>query len=262
MGVARATFPHEIYESSAASLACDGTLSATEALACDWKDVTTVLAAQSVFGDQADSQQQAVALRILLKVRAYRSLPLAGLLSRGVDTQLTSHQFCKSAQKLLSSTASNYDVRKLYTGMSFAAVALLLAGGLCWPLLSLGSSSAGWAVVLVTTLLGVMMFASSYVEEEHQFWLWATAAWLTALLFKRYVRSASINSSTLATTCISTRQLTVKTAHQSFTPSLQLRDHFCFYQLFEPGTRQARSIQENPQSHRHFSQLTLPCYGL
>lgn len=41
----------------------------------------------------------------------------------------------------------------------------------------------------MTILYGVMMFATSYVEEEQHFWYWATAAWMAYLYAAKYVRS-------------------------------------------------------------------------
>ena len=37
----------------------------------------------------------------------------------------------------------------------------------------------------ITLLYAVMMFASSYVEEEQHFWYWAITAWLLLLWIKR-----------------------------------------------------------------------------
>ncbi|MGG6497429.1 UNVERIFIED_CONTAM: hypothetical protein NY603_31355, partial [Bacteroidetes bacterium 56_B9] len=49
-----------------------------------------------------------------------------------------------------------------------------------WP-----ASSAGVYFALISLLYGVMMFASSYVEEEQHFWYWLTPAWLTVLTITR-----------------------------------------------------------------------------
>ena len=85
----------------------------------------------------------------------------------------------------MSSAASNYDVSKLETGIVIGAVAtcLTLITLLFWQ--TALSSSLAW-VAIITTCYGGIMFASSYVEEEHHFWYWFCAAWLTRLHFTRY----------------------------------------------------------------------------
>lgn len=84
----------------------------------------------------------------------------------------------------MSSTASNYDMTKLISGQVIAAVASVLAFGAAMPTLS-RSRKAAVPFILVTLLYGIMMFASSYVEEEHNFWYWAATGWLALLSIKR-----------------------------------------------------------------------------
>ena len=86
----------------------------------------------------------------------------------------------------MSSTASNYDVRKLATGQAVSTLALLLAAAAAYPTLS-KSFKESIPILLISVLYGVMMFASSYVEEEQHFWYWATSAWLVLLWVKWYI---------------------------------------------------------------------------
>jgi ethanolaminephosphotransferase len=84
----------------------------------------------------------------------------------------------------MSSTASNYDVSKLITGQILTASALLLGIAAAWEMIA--SSITASAPFLITTLLyGLMMFASSYVEEEQHFWYWGTTAWLGMLWLQK-----------------------------------------------------------------------------
>lgn len=84
------------------------------------------------------------------------------------------------AQDLMSSMASNYDMPRLSLGQGLA-IAAVVEGliAVAWqPRLSVAS--------LVPTLIigfsyGVMMFASSYVEEEQHYWYWASTLWLAYL---------------------------------------------------------------------------------
>lgn len=90
-------------------------------------------------------------------------------------------QFCRAAQEALSSTASNYNVSLLIAGAVLATVSTALAIAVISPNL-FPASAVGIFFASLTVLYGIMMFASSYVEEEQHFWYWATSAWF-ALLF-------------------------------------------------------------------------------
>src|SRR5271167_2753839 len=86
----------------------------------------------------------------------------------------------------MSSTASNYDMFKLTAGQVLASVAAAFALGAAIPVLTHSFVSAV-PFILITIAYGIMMFASSYVEEEQHFWYWATSGWLTLLSLKGYV---------------------------------------------------------------------------
>ena len=101
---------------------------------------------------------------------------------------LTNIQFLIHAQDTLSTTASSYNVDRLVAGAATATVSLLLAISAkrnIWP-----PTSAGLVFTLITALYGVMMFATSYVEEEQHFWYWATSAWLIYIYASKYVQTS------------------------------------------------------------------------
>lgn len=85
----------------------------------------------------------------------------------------------------MSSTASNYDMFKLTAGQVLASIAAVLALGAAIPTLPQSFVSA-MPFLMITVAYGIMMFASSYVEEEQHFWYWATSGWLALLSFKGY----------------------------------------------------------------------------
>ena len=86
----------------------------------------------------------------------------------------------------MSSTASNYDISKLIIGQGAAILALCLSLGAAGPFIS-ELTTASLPILGVTVLYGIMMFASSYVEEEQHFWYWTATAWLVLLWVKWYI---------------------------------------------------------------------------
>jgi ethanolaminephosphotransferase len=81
----------------------------------------------------------------------------------------------QSAQETMASTASNYDVSRLIIGTALALLSVLLTFFTLPALHPI--TPQGIAYTLILVLYSILMFASSYVEEEHNFWYWATSAW-------------------------------------------------------------------------------------
>jgi ethanolaminephosphotransferase len=97
----------------------------------------------------------------------------------GSEEQQALSNFLYKAQDALSSTASSYDVPRMVIGIAVASASLLLAVisfPNIWP-----PNLAGSAITIMTLLYCIMMFATSYVEEEQHFWYWITPAWFAIL---------------------------------------------------------------------------------
>ncbi|KAI0201485.1 alkaline-phosphatase-like protein [Astrocystis sublimbata] len=101
-------------------------------------------------------------------------------------------KWLSKAQLLMSTMASDYDLDKLSLGGGIAAAAALAAGTA-----TVLSTKMTWSNIRslipflsITILYGVMMFASSYVEEEQHFWYWSTTAWLFYLIVPRAPKTA------------------------------------------------------------------------
>ncbi|KAF2678961.1 alkaline phosphatase-like protein [Lentithecium fluviatile CBS 122367] len=83
--------------------------------------------------------------------------------------------FLRAAQETMSSTASNYDVPRLILGTSLALLSAVLTFFTLPAFRPISPQGIAYALILI--LYSILMFASSYVEEEHNFWYWATSAW-------------------------------------------------------------------------------------
>lgn len=83
------------------------------------------------------------------------------------------------AQETMASTASNYNLPRLFMGTGLAFLICALA---FFTLPSFRPiTPAGVYFSLSVALYAILMFASSYVEEEHNFWYWATSGWFFCL---------------------------------------------------------------------------------
>lgn len=89
----------------------------------------------------------------------------------------------------MSGTASNYSPGKLYGGIAVATCFEILSFVISSSPLLKKSSVRPWAL-LTTMVYGLMMFASSAVEEEHQFWYFLASTWFWRLGLKQFTRSS------------------------------------------------------------------------
>jgi ethanolamine phosphate transferase 2 subunit G len=85
----------------------------------------------------------------------------------------------------MSSTASNYDVSRLQLGITVATCSMLIAFMSSFQILQ-AFKIEGLIFTTISISYAAMMIASSYVEEEQQFWYWALEAWLLSLYIKEY----------------------------------------------------------------------------
>lgn len=99
-------------------------------------------------------------------------------------------RFSRTAQNVMSSTASNYDISRLCLGLLITLGAALLVSPAVYQE-CVSSAYTGAFLAFMVLGYGGMMFASSYVEEEQQFWYWICSGWI----FYLHVRWASSKSS-------------------------------------------------------------------
>lgn len=84
----------------------------------------------------------------------------------------------------MSNASSNYNLMRLYQGTVVAAGAVLLSF-MSVIRRSVTLSGATTFLSLITSSYAILMFASSYVEEEQQFWYWIFTGWASYLYMKK-----------------------------------------------------------------------------
>lgn len=90
-------------------------------------------------------------------------------------------RWLRKAQDLMSSMASNYDMSRLALGQGLSIAGLAASATAVYSILG---SHERWSTIqfsIIAVLYGIMMFASSYVEEEQHFWYWSSTLWLAYL---------------------------------------------------------------------------------
>lgn len=98
--------------------------------------------------------------------------------------------FAAKAQKILSKAASNYNIVKMYLGFFATLLSVIcLSYGLQLNFFVLQFSHLSYTFVALA--YATMMFASSFVEEEQQFWYWLTVPYWTANTVLRLVNSST-----------------------------------------------------------------------
>lgn len=96
----------------------------------------------------------------------------------------------------MSRAASNYSMSSLLIATVLTLIGTIISFFISWPTLKNDKTSSA-LFGLITALYCVMMFASSYVEEEHNFWYWATSIYLSLLFLKTVPKSRTTATSVL-----------------------------------------------------------------
>lgn len=110
-------------------------------------------------------------------------------LDGGVDHAVTLgllYKFSTRCQDFLSMAASDYNLNWMSAGIAVTFSALMLSAFSFVPLLE-SSKLANVFFPAIMLAYGIMMFASSYVEEEHHFWYWVASGWFIAIYIKGYI---------------------------------------------------------------------------
>ncbi|KAJ5806133.1 GPI ethanolamine phosphate transferase 2 [Penicillium pulvis] len=111
-------------------------------------------------------------------------------------------RFSRIAQDVMSSTASDYNVSRLGLGLLITGIAALIVFPAVYQDCAQSTYTGAFLALLVMGY-GSMMFASSYVEEEQQFWYWICSGWIFYLHIRltrsRRTRRSAFNWSSIAT---------------------------------------------------------------
>ncbi|KAL3469390.1 alkaline-phosphatase-like protein [Aspergillus californicus] len=111
-----------------------------------------------------------------------------------VQTENSLLRFLRATQEVMNSAATNYDVTYLSLGILIIGLAVLFSIPATYKAL-LRSPHSGLFLMAGILSYGAMMFASSYVEEEQQFWYWIFTGWT----FYLHVRTSQSQGGSPAT---------------------------------------------------------------
>ncbi|OJD12597.1 hypothetical protein AJ78_06840 [Emergomyces pasteurianus Ep9510] len=160
--VVRTTFPAFEFSDSPKPDACTPA-SKLGSLECDWQNAWRLASAARDHLDQSDHSKEAE------------------------DALLA---FSRSAQDVMSSAASNYNIERLYIGIIVATLGVVLSSVSSLHVVT-GAEIFG---LFIAIAYGIMMFGSSYVEEEQQFWYWILTGWTFYLYVRPRVQSWDYSS--------------------------------------------------------------------
>ncbi|OKL56752.1 hypothetical protein UA08_07882 [Talaromyces atroroseus] len=115
--------------------------------------------------------------------------------------QKAQYRFLHEAQSVMSGAASSYKLSMLYSGSFIAALACIMSAIVAYRTLPRSQTSVSSTLFLLTTatLHGAMMFASSFVEEEQQFWYWIATSWVV-YIHLRSARGCKVSAMSLKRT--------------------------------------------------------------
>ena len=88
----------------------------------------------------------------------------------------------------MSGMASNYNMSRIFMGLGLSTFSAACSiAGAC---LSIETRARSPLVALACIVLSysAMMFGSSYVEEEQNFWFWTSGAWIAHIVFRSLSR--------------------------------------------------------------------------
>jgi ethanolaminephosphotransferase len=94
--------------------------------------------------------------------------------------------FSRAARDIMSSTASKYNLTRLYVGAGLTGLCVITAVASSFRTIST-SGIVGIFFVFILLSYCIMMFGTSYVEEEQEFWYWVLSGWILYLHIKSYV---------------------------------------------------------------------------
>ena len=160
----------------------------------------------------------------------------------------------------MSIAASDYNIKYMSVGIALSFISFISVVPSLSYVLN-GYSMSSLLGVTFTILYSVMMFASSFVEEEQHFWYWSLSGWILYLYFSRSVLLATFAVFYLLILMCNLVYEQIRNLMNHTLLTRYISSHYLFIAFLSDGTKLARNLLVQMTFLSPFFQNSLYYFG-